>query len=152
KGGDEGRSVQLKSPKSPAHVGSPDEETLRQLREEMNARLTYSQQRARLTASRRSSLSTRRVSPIKEEPASTISPSLEASFSSPLPTAQTTSTESTESSRTVKGSMPLTPSQGSLRTPSYPFPYTPGTPKMWSSSFHRPFTTLSPTISSKDSQ
>lgn len=137
--------------KSPLPVGSPDEETLRKLREEMHAKLAYNQQRTRLAQSRSNSgnLSARRVSPIKEEPSSAMSPSLEASFRSPLPTGQTTSTESTESSsRTIRGSIPPTPSQASLRTPSYPFPYIPGSPQMWSSSFHRPFTTLSPTVSS----
>ncbi|KAL1632116.1 hypothetical protein SLS56_004005 [Neofusicoccum ribis] len=77
-----------------------------------------------------------------------ISPSLDAAFSSPMPTgSMTTSTESTESSKTIRGSVPATPAQMPLRTPSYPFPYVPGTPRTWSSSFHQPFTTLSPTVS-----
>jgi len=132
----------------PVGSSSPDEETLRMLKEEMNAGLAYSQQRPRVSQSRSNSgnLSARRVSPIKEEPSSAISPSLEASFNSPLPTAQTTSTESTGSSRTIRGSVPATPSQASIRTPSYPFPYVPGTPKAWPS--HKPFTMLSPTVSS----
>ena len=88
-----------------------------------------------------------RVSPIKEEVSSALSPSLDAAFSSPLATTTTTSTESTESARTVRGSVPATPSQQPLRTPSYPFPYVPGTPVSWSSAFHQPFTALSPTAS-----
>ncbi|KAF2877790.1 putative histidine kinase HHK2p [Massariosphaeria phaeospora] len=90
---------------------------------------------------------TKRVSPIKEEPASLISPTLEGAFSSPLPTGQTESTESTESARTIRGSMPPTPAGQPMRTPSYPFPTVPNTPRAWSSSFHQPFTTLSPTVS-----
>ncbi|EKG21180.1 PAS domain-containing protein [Macrophomina phaseolina MS6] len=94
------------------------------------------------------SMGTRRVSPIKEETADAISPSLDAAFNSPVPTGSlTTSTESTESSKTIRGSVPATPAQMPLRTPSYPFPYVPGTPRTWSSSFHQPFTTLSPTVS-----
>ncbi|KAK3080254.1 hypothetical protein LTS18_002738, partial [Coniosporium uncinatum] len=115
-----------------------------------------SQQRARLSSRAATgppspaSVGARRVSPIKEEtPSSVLSPTLDASFASPLTTGgQTASTESTESAGTVRASVPATPSQQPLRTPSYPFPYVPGTPRSWSQSFHQPFTNLSPTVSS----
>lgn len=94
----------------------------------------------------------KRVSPITEEEAGAVNPS----FGSVLGDAQevvrtssTVSTESTESQRTVKGSVPPTPSGNPLRTPSYPFPYVPGTPRAWSSGFHQPFTALSPTVSAQ---
>ncbi|KAF1963507.1 hypothetical protein CC80DRAFT_7657 [Byssothecium circinans] len=92
----------------------------------------------------------RRVSPIKEEPAvlAAMSPTLEGAFSSPLPTGQTTSTESPESGKTIRGSVPSTPAANRpLHTPSYPFPTVPGTPMTWAASFHQPFTNLSPTVS-----
>ena len=87
-----------------------------------------------------------------------ISPTLEGAFSSPtpspnpLPTALTTSTESTESARTIRGSMPPTPAAGhAVRTPSYPFPSVPNTPR-WASAFHMPFTNLSPTVAAGQSR
>ncbi|KAJ4347161.1 uncharacterized protein N0V89_011099 [Didymosphaeria variabile] len=111
-------------------------------------RAIQKQQRARTKNSGSTKTNTpvgaRRVSPIKEEPVSTMSPTLEGAFSSPLPTA---STESTESARTIRGSMPPTPAARALRTPSYPFPTVPNTPAVWSSAFHQPFTNLSPTVS-----
>ncbi|KAL2355187.1 histidine kinase HHK2p [Cryomyces antarcticus] len=115
----------------------------------MNAKLSLGQQRTRVSSLGRpnspGSLGAKRVSPIKEE--SAISPSLNAAFSSPLPTgAATTSTESTESARTIRGSGTGTPANMPLRTPSYPFPYVPGTPGAWSAAFHQPFTALSPTV------
>jgi PAS domain S-box-containing protein len=128
---------------------------IQRLRDQINEKMSYSQQRARaLTPRTASGLGGRRVSPIKEEGSgsgSGISPTLEDAFSSPLPTgAQTTSTESTESARTIRGtSVPSTPNAAPLRTPSYPFPYV-GTPRVWSSSNHRPFTTLSPTVSASN--
>ncbi|EON67880.1 hypothetical protein W97_07377 [Coniosporium apollinis CBS 100218] len=128
-----------------------EEARLQRLREAVNAKLSLAQQQARFgsinMAASTGSLGARRVSPIKEEDPRTISPSLDASFSSPLPTgAQSSSTQSTESQRTIRGSVPATPAQLPVRTPSYPFPYVPGTPRTWSSSFHQPFTALSPTI------
>lgn len=79
-----------------------------------------------------------RVSPIHEE---TMSPSLDAAFSSPLvPALDTTSTES---ARTVRGG--TTPAALPMGTPSFPFPNM-RTPSQLSQSGHRPFTALSPTV------
>jgi len=133
---------------------SPDDMEIERLRALQLEILQKQQQRARMrnaqTAGTHGPLGARRVSPIKEEPMATMSPTLEGAFSSPgpLPSAQTTSTESTESARTIRGSMPPTPAGHghALRTPSYPFPTVPGTPR-WASAFHQPFTTLSPTVS-----
>ena len=129
---------------------SPDELEIERLRN-LQLKAIQKQQRTRMkntgTSPSAATFSARRVSPIKEEPVSTMSPTLEGAFSSPLPTAQTTSTESTESSKTIRGSMPPTPAGRSIRTPSYPFPTVPNTPMAWSSAFHQPFTTLSPTVS-----
>ncbi|KAF2436146.1 hypothetical protein EJ08DRAFT_655839 [Tothia fuscella] len=134
-----------------------DAARLHRLQEAM--KLSYHQRAQVMAATQRSnansgSLAGRRPSPITEESvamANTISPTLDATFSSPLATGQTTSaasTESAESGKTLRGSVPATPNASvPLRTPSYPFPYVPGTPRIWSSSFHRPFTTLSPTVS-----
>lgn len=62
---------------------------------------------------------------------STISPSLQDTFSSPLtPTAYASSdisAKSSESTITIKGSITQTPGKVPLRTPSYPFPYVPTT-------------------------
>ncbi|KAF2753697.1 hypothetical protein EJ05DRAFT_444658 [Pseudovirgaria hyperparasitica] len=137
--------------KSPEHI------EIERLKEALSAKMAANQQRAISSMSPKQSpggrtpvsVAARRVSPIKEE-ITDMSPSLEASFSSPPPSAglHTASTESTESVRTIKGSVPPTPSALPLRTPSYPFPYVPGTPRTWSSSFHQPFTNLSPTIDS----
>lgn len=92
----------------------------------------------------------KRVSPIPEEGTSGSPSSMNAvmrgNTEEPMPTA---STASTESQRTIRGSVPATPSGNNhLRTPSYPFPYIPGTPRSWSQNFHQPFTALSPTVSS----
>ncbi|KAL5120790.1 hypothetical protein ACEQ8H_001271 [Pleosporales sp. CAS-2024a] len=132
---------------------SPDEMHVERLRALQLQILQKQHQRARLrglpVAATPAARGPYRVSPINEEPLATMSPTLEGAFSSPgpLPTAQTTSTESTESARTIRGSMPPTPAAGhALRTPSYPFPTVPGTPR-WSSAFHQPFTNLSPTVS-----
>jgi PAS domain S-box-containing protein len=130
---------------------SPDEMELERLRT-LQLQVLQKQQRARMRgmqgAAVSGSLGARRVSPIKEEPMATMSPTLEGAFNSPSPllSAQTTSTESTESARTIRGSMPPTPAGHALRTPSYPFPTVPNTPR-WSSAFHQPFTNLSPTVS-----
>ncbi|CAK1367557.1 unnamed protein product [Cercospora beticola] len=92
----------------------------------------------------------KRVSPIKEE---TNSDSTTGSINSVLASNEpppTASTESTESARTLRGSVPPTPSGTiPLRTPSYPFPYVPGTPRSWSQTFHQPFTALSPTVTNQ---
>lgn len=131
---------------------SPDEMEIERLRN-LQLRAIQKQQRARgkLGASAHTIASiARRVSPIKEEPAPIISPTLEGAFNSPLLTGYTTSTDSTastESARTIRGSVPPTPAGRALRTPSYPFPTVPSTPMTWSSSFHQPFTSLSPTVS-----
>lgn len=93
----------------------------------------------------------KRVSPIKEEGSHDSPSSLNAAvlgFAADEPV-RTASTESTESQRTIRGSMPSTPySNQPLRTPSYPFPYVPGTPR-WREAFHQPFTSLSPTATSQ---
>ncbi|KAF2649563.1 putative histidine kinase HHK2p [Lophiostoma macrostomum CBS 122681] len=131
---------------------SPDELEIERLRN-LQLRLLRQQQRARVksavTANTANTWAARRVSPIKEETVSSMSPTLEGAFSSPLPTGlQTASTESTESARTIRGSVPPTPAaHAALRTPSYPFPTVPNTPRGWSSAFHQPFTNLSPTVS-----
>ena len=124
---------------------------LERLRAAMNAQISLSQQRERLAkhlSERESSEASpepaaapgkSRVSPIHEE--ATMSPSLEAAFASPLPTApQTGSTESAKTIRDVH-----TPSAFAARTPSYPFPPMK-TSKQLSFSGHRPFTALSPTV------
>ncbi|KAF2135035.1 putative histidine kinase HHK2p [Dothidotthia symphoricarpi CBS 119687] len=127
---------------------SPDEAEIERLRS-LQLKMLQKQQRARLLDSTPGSPAARRVSPIKEEPMDLMSPTLADAFisPSPLPTAQTTSTESTESAKTIRGSMPPTPAAHQpLRTPSYPFPTVPNTPR-WSNAFHQPFTSLSPTVS-----
>lgn len=81
-----------------------------------------------------------RVSPINEEEA--LSPSLNAAFASPSPMGGP-GTMSTESAKTVKGTVPNTP-LSTARTPSYPFPS-----MKWNNlnhPTHRPFTALSPTV------
>ncbi|KAK7516031.1 putative histidine kinase HHK2p [Phyllosticta citriasiana] len=143
-----------------ASASNPALAEIDRLRQAVNAKMVLSQQRAKLGAMGGAppsprSLGSRRVSPISEEAHADaiISPSLDAAFSSPVPTGSlTTSTESTESSRTVRGSVPATPAQMPMRTPSYPFPYVPGTTRSWSSSFHQPFTTLSPTVGALNSK
>ena len=143
--------------------GSPDEMEIERLRNLQSQMLQKQQQHARFKGapgarSSKGTLGPRRVSPIKEEPIPTISPTLDAipsmsptlegAFSSPLPTAQTASTESTESARTIRGSVPPTPiDHRNIRTPSYPFPTVPNTPRAWLSTVHQPFTNLSPTVS-----
>ncbi|KAI8938867.1 hypothetical protein NX059_004726 [Plenodomus lindquistii] len=138
---------------APHGQASPDEQEIERLRNLQLRILQQQQQRARMrttpTANTGAAPTNRRVSPIKEEPTATMSPTLEGAFNSPspLPTGLTTSTESTESARTIRGSVPPTPAIAqALRTPSYPFPTVPGTPR-WSSAFHMPFTNLSPTVS-----
>ncbi|KAF2012267.1 hypothetical protein BU24DRAFT_273468 [Aaosphaeria arxii CBS 175.79] len=128
---------------------SPDELEIERLRN-LQLKMLQKQQRARLksaSSANNIALGTRRISPIKEEPIPSMSPTLEGAFGSPLPTGATASTESTESARTIRGSMPPTPAGYPLRTPSYPFPTVPSTPMAWSSAFHQPFTKLSPTVS-----
>ncbi len=134
---------------------SPDEAEIDRLRK-LQLKVLQQQQRARArnrqTTGTAHSPGARRVSPIKEEPTTTISvmsPTLEEAFDSPAPllTGFTASTESTESARTIRGSVPPTPADHrNLRTPSYPFPTVPPSPR-WSSAFHMPFTSLSPTVS-----
>jgi PAS domain S-box-containing protein len=131
----------------PPGKASPDEIEIERLRN-LQLKILQQQQRARMRTV--SASAANRVSPIKEEPAAVMSPTLEGAFAStpsPLPTGATTSTESTESARTIRGSVPPTPAgHQALRTPSYPFPTVPNTPR-WASSFHMPFTNLSPTVS-----
>ncbi|EGP86539.1 histidine kinase HHK2p [Zymoseptoria tritici IPO323] len=113
----------------------------------------YAQNRARRSyGAANVRLEGKRVSPISEEDQASVNPSLNTVLERPaenVRTLSTVSTESTGSSKTVKGSMPPTPAGQPLRTPSYPFPYVPGTPRTWSSTFHQPFTTLSPTVSNQ---
>ncbi|CAO2654153.1 Nn.00g108860.m01.CDS01 [Neocucurbitaria sp. VM-36] len=140
---------------APQGKASPDEMEIDRLRS-LQLRVLQQQQRAHLRGTQSPGqpniTSSRRISPIKEESISTMStmsPTLEGAFNSPspLPTGHTTSTESTESARTIRGSMPPTPAaHQALRTPSYPFPTVPNTPR-WASAFHMPFTNLSPTVS-----
>ncbi|KAF2996490.1 hypothetical protein E8E13_005238 [Curvularia kusanoi] len=145
----------------PQGKASPDELEIERLRN-LQLKILQQQQRQRMRNiagatqnAGNAGLGARRVSPIKEEPISSISPTLEGAFAStpsPLPTAATTSTESTESARTIRGSVPPTPAaHHPLRTPSYPFPTVPNTPR-WASSFHMPFTALSPTVSAVHSR
>ncbi|KAI5363832.1 putative PAS domain, signal transduction response regulator, receiver domain, CheY-like superfamily [Septoria linicola] len=92
----------------------------------------------------------KRVSPIKEETSGDSPVSSLNAVLGPTEPVRTTSTESTESARTIRGSVPPTPSGNiPLRTPSYPFPYVPGTPRSWSQNFHQPFTALSPTVTNQ---
>lgn len=81
-----------------------------------------------------------------------MSPSLEAAFGSPLTTgAETMSSESTESAKTIRGTAASTPGQIPLRTPSYPFPYVPSRVSSGLNfPMHQPFTALSPTVSSSE--
>jgi PAS domain S-box-containing protein len=135
----------------------PDGAELERLKKAVDAKMALLQQRANSainsSVARAPPVSNRRISPIREEMSNnTPSPTLEAAFASP-PTAGTTessnSTASTESGRTIRGSVPPTPGNQPvipMRTPSYPFPYIPGTPKPFPPGFHQPFTTLSPTI------
>jgi PAS domain S-box-containing protein len=136
---------------------SPDDMEIERLRT-LQLQVLQKQQRARLRSMQNTVMAGKagahRVSPIKEESTATMSPTLEGAFinsPSPLPSAQTTSTESTESARTIRGSMPPTPAGHALRTPSYPFPTVPNTPR-WASAFHQPFTNLSPTVSAIQSR
>lgn len=146
---DGGKSADVEGPDR----ASPDELELERLRN-LQLKILQQQQRQRMRNvagnAGNTGLGARRVSPIKEEPVSTMSPTLEGAFAStpsPLPTGATTSSESTESARTIRGSLPPTPAgHHALRTPSYPFPTVPNTPR-WASSFHMPFTSLSPTVS-----
>jgi len=130
-----------------AEKSSPDELEVERLRG-LQLRAIQTQQRARMKSAAKQPATPglgRRPSPIKEE--STMSPTLEDAFMSPLATGLTDSTASTESAKTIRGSMPPTPAARALRTPSYPFPTVPNTPMVWSTSFHQPFTSLSPTVS-----
>ncbi|KAJ4375025.1 hypothetical protein N0V83_002104 [Neocucurbitaria cava] len=157
-GGAAGMGREASKVAPPHGKASPDEteiERLRSLQLKLLQQQQQQQQRAHLRGTQSPgppfTASSRRISPIKEESItlSTMSPTLEGAFDSPspLPTGHTTSTESTESARTIRGSMPPTPAgHQALRTPSYPFPTVPNTPR-WASAFHMPFTNLSPTVS-----
>ncbi|KAF1945675.1 autoinducer 2 sensor kinase/phosphatase-like protein luxQ [Clathrospora elynae] len=131
---------------------SPDELEIERLRG-LQLKVLQEQQRARIRSAPSpniaAALGARRVSPIKEEAMAVMSPTLEGAFCSPSPlqTGHSTSTESTESAKTIRGSMPPTPAgqPQALRTPSYPFPTVTNTPR-WASAFHMPFTNLSPTV------
>jgi hypothetical protein len=118
---------------------SPDEETLAKLRDAVSAKMLLQQRMRTSHDNKRPAML--RDNPEAARPLSTVSSSSAMT---------STSTASTESAKTIRGSVPNTPAVGGqpLRTPSYPFPYVPGTPRTWSSSFHQPFTSLSPTVSS----
>ncbi|KAM0704658.1 hypothetical protein Q7P35_007444 [Cladosporium inversicolor] len=118
---------------------SPDEETLAKLRDAVGAKMLLQQRMRTSHDNKRPSILG--DNPEAARPLSTVSNSSAMT---------STSTASTESAKTIRGSIPNTPAIGGqpLRTPSYPFPYVPGTPRTWSSSFHQPFTSLSPTVSS----
>ncbi|KAI9714938.1 MAG: hypothetical protein M1812_006251 [Candelaria pacifica] len=92
------------------------------------------------------------VSPIKEEGSELPSPSLDAALASPLPAgAQTASTASTESTRTVRGTpLPTGGARLSSNPLAYPFPPM-GTPRI-PGGLHKPFTVLSPTVLPPSSQ
>jgi PAS domain S-box-containing protein len=143
---------------APLGKASPDDVEVQRLRGlqlrmlQQQQQQQYQRARTRSTSNSTSvtALGSRRISPIKEEPMASMSPTLEGAFTSPSPTplatGLTTSTASTESAKTIRGSMPPTPMAHALRTPSYPFPSVPNTPR-WASAFHMPFTNLSPTVS-----
>jgi PAS domain S-box-containing protein len=134
---------------APLGRASPDEVEIERLRS-LQLKMLRARIRSSSNATTVAVLGSRRISPIKEESMGAISPTLEGAFTSPSPTPLatgiTTSTESTESARTIRGSMPPTPIAHAIRTPSYPFPSVPNTPR-WASAFHMPFTSLSPTVS-----
>lgn len=134
-------------PETKRVLSGSEQERLARVKDAVNAKLALQQQHKRSSFAKR-------VSPIREEDSATISPSLNAAFASPMELTMrplsTVSTESTDSARTVRASVPPTPAEDKpLRTPSYPFPYVPGTPRTWSSSFHQPFTALSPTVTAQ---
>ncbi|KAF1838203.1 autoinducer 2 sensor kinase/phosphatase-like protein luxQ [Decorospora gaudefroyi] len=151
----------LEDADAPQEKTSPDEMEIERLRG-LQLKMLQQQQSARMRSGAANTtavaaLGSRRISPIKEETMASISPTLEGAFSSPspgpgpssnpLPTGVTSSTESTESAKTIRGSVPPTPAaHAAIRTPSYPFPTVPNTPR-WASAFHMPFTNLSPTVS-----
>ncbi len=128
---------------------------LAKLKDAVAAKLAFNQQRTRVGSSTASSspgiTGNPRAFLIREESSNSMSPSLVSAFGSPEPvgarTHSTESTGSTESARTIRGSVPPTPQTLPVRTPSYPFPYVSDTSKSWSSPFHQPFTALSPTTS-----
>ncbi|SMR54329.1 unnamed protein product [Zymoseptoria tritici ST99CH_1E4] len=146
-----GRSDSRTAPRE-ADGGLSSRGNVADIREALNAKM-YAQNRARRSyGAANVRLEGKRVSPISEEDQASVNPSLNTVLERPaenVRTLSTVSTESTGSSKTVKGSMPPTPAGQPLRTPSYPFPYVPGTPRTWSSTFHQPFTTLSPTVSNQ---
>lgn len=119
---------------------SPDEETLAKLKDAVSAKVLL-QQKMRTSYDNNNRPPRLRDNPEAARPLSTVSNTSAVTSAS---------TASTESAKTIRGSVPPTPSAAHqpLRTPSYPFPYVPGTPRTWSSSFHQPFTALSPTVSS----
>ncbi|TAQ86238.1 hypothetical protein B7494_g5452 [Chlorociboria aeruginascens] len=145
---------QEKSPSTGDHNRGPPSRSsaageVERLRAAMNAQIQLNQQRERLARqlgerdgrdnhSPVTGTGRTRVSPIHEE---AVSPSLDASFASPLTsTMDTTSTESTD---TLRGG--TTPAAVDVRTPSYPFPHM-RPPRQTTYTGHRPFTALSPTV------
>jgi signal transduction histidine kinase len=137
----------------PAHLLDPNAAVLQKLKDAVNAKMLSNQQHLSTSTSApllgagvRRQLS-RKEDIVKDSKSPKLSPTLAASFDSPL---HTTSTESTESTKTVRGSALPTPALPSLKTPSYPFPHMSGPQRTWNPSFHRPFTALSPTVSAEE--
>jgi len=129
-----------------------EQERLAKLKDAVNAKLVSQ-------ARKRGSHNQKTVATIVEEGVAgspgQLSPSVAAAFASPTepPTrplsthSSSQSTASTESTPTIRASVPATPAEAkAVPTPSYPFPHVPGNPRTWSSGLHRPFTTLSPTV------
>ncbi|KAK4498490.1 hypothetical protein PRZ48_011148 [Zasmidium cellare] len=143
-----GSSSHKSKSKSPAQV--PQHGNLDQIKDQLSAKmLAQTRMRRSYGNSAGSKGEGKRVSPIREEEGSSEGSLNAVLGDEPVRTSSTVSTESTESNRTIRGSVPATPAGAPLRTPSYPFPYVPGTPRSWSTSFHQPFTSLSPTTSNQ---
>lgn len=144
------QSKAVTSPALAVPPGTTSQAEIERLRSAMNAKLLLNQQRDNLSKhltertaislERPSPVSRTRFSPIHEEVGG-LSPSLDAAFSSPLPTGMESA--STESNKTIRGG--TTPGNWSAPTPSYPFPpMRTASGLSWNS--HRPFTALSPTV------
>ena len=135
------------SSQAKVEAASMEEERLGKLRDGMNAKLLLQQCVRRSYGSAKPEMGQVHISPIPEEEGQgSGSSAVHASFTTPptaMRTSSTVSSQSTESTRTIRAGTPA--GDVPARTPSYPFPYVPGTPKTWSSHFHQPFTTLSPT-------
>ena len=144
-----GMTEHAKDSQTTTPSSASEEERLSKLRDAMTAKLLLQQRMRRSYGSPRTESTSTRVSPIQEEDSASSSPSLNATAAMPpsaVRTQSSLSTESSDSSKTVRASQPATPADAALRTPSYPFPYVPGTPRAWTSNVHQPFMALSPTV------